>query len=616
MKKFDTDSAFALLVDVVKNNLRHRDYERVTHMASNLTRLITGEDMQPLMRRFDRRESESQFKQRCEITQHITSTVCQNLMKPAYKIPRSNGVRRVLMYSEDAENKRLKEFEAILGKFWGTKSLDDYMGERWIELTYSDPNSFIVYEWDAFDGNTERAQPYPFEVSAHEAIYYKYNNNILQYIVVMNEFEKGAGGIPEKVQESADGKNVTKRYTIYYAGGSVTLDELDTKEVDALMPKPQEQVVVEINGLKYYSLNDKVYLLGTYDSGLDFIPVVRVGFRHDIGSRGRTCISPINEAVPILMKTIKANSELDLTMALHAHPQRLQYLQECTADKCNGGRLPDGAVCGTCKGTGMKETPTTAQESIDLKMPRDKEDMVALDNIVRYLAPPVDLVTFQDNYIKSLTAQCKEAIYNSEIFSRQQIAETATGKNIDLQNVYDSLYTMARAFSATWEYSVNSISKITDMDDKLVSAYIFSRDFKMKSLNDLYNDLKVVADSKAPSFIKQGIYDDIARIIYTDDPVQYDKYRTKEYFFPYTGKSEEEIMSITATLPPTNFERVLWESYGWIFSDIERRYTERGENFYELSRSRQWTQVEKEINKVIKDREANLPNFKQEISGD
>ena len=150
-------------------------------------------------------------------------------------------------------------------------------------------------------------------------------------------------------------------------------------------------------------------------------------------------------------------------MSLHAHPQKIQYVRACQEPNCNQGRLPAGGTCKTCKGTGREKVSTSAQEVIELNMPRNPEDMITLDNIVRYVSPPVDLVQFQDEYIKSLTAQCKEAIYNSEIFSRQEIAETATGKNIDLQNVYDALYPMAEAFAQTWEKSVYFISKITDM---------------------------------------------------------------------------------------------------------------------------------------------------------
>jgi hypothetical protein len=600
MKKLTIEDGVAILIDVIAKKKRHRDYDRVTKMADNLTRLITGEDMDVLMRQFDRRESTGQFAQRKRITQHITSTVCRNLMKPAYKIPRSNGVRRVLNYKDDSENKKLKDFEAILEKFWGNKSFDDYLSKRWIDLTHSDPNSFIVFEWDEFDGRSENALPYPFEVSSHEAIYYIYENNILQFLVVENDFEPGVAGIQER---TTGNNNSVKRYTVYFPGFSIVFDQLSREEEERLKPNQAKEKYSE--GLEYIDINRKIFKIGIYKSRLDFVPAVRVGFEYDISTRARTCLSAIDEVVPILMKMVKANSELDLSMALHAHPQRIQYLPEC--EHCNKGLLPDGNKCRVCNGTGVKRAPTTGQESIELKMPRDKEDIVTLENIVKYIYPPVDLIKFQDEYIKSLTAQCKEAKYNSELFSRQEIAETATGKNIDLQNVYDALYSMAKAFEFTWEFGIKTIAKITDKYLDLIYNYTFSKDFKMKSLNDLYWDLKIVSDSKADAFVKQGIQDDIARMIYTDDPTGYLKYKTKEEFYPYSGKTQEQIALIVGSAPPDDFNRTLWESYGWIFGELEREYLKKGINFYELARSKQWSALKRKVEALAKNREGVKP---------
>jgi len=611
MKKLTTETGIALMVDIIGKDKRHRDYKRVCDMADKMKMLITGEDMESLMRQFDRRESKKQFEQRVDITQHITSTVSKNLMKPQKKIPRSNGVRRILKYINDNENQKLNELNAIIGKFWGNKSLDKYLNGQWIELTNLDPNSFIVYEWGDFDAKTERAKPYPFEVSSKEAIYYQYENNVLQYLMVMNEFEKGAGGIPEKIQDDNEGKKVTRRYTLYFEGYSIVLDEIDD---DDEMLKPFRSREIWEKGTEYLEIKGRVYHVLIFTSGLDFIPVARVGFEYDPMTRGRTCIPPIWDAVPILMKTIKANSELDLTMALHAHPQKLQYVRQCQAEHCTQGRMPTGEKCGSCSGTGREKVSTTAQEAIEMIMPRDKEDMVTLDNIVAYISPSVELIRFQDDYIKSLTAQCKEAIYNSEIFSRQQIAETATGKNIDLQNVYDALYPMAEAFSDIWEFSIYAITQITDKSVDLLYAYIFSKDFKMKSMSELIMDLKTVSDSKADAFVKQAIQDDIAQIVYTDDPTALERHKVKDRFYPYSGKTAEQIAGIVSTISATDFHKVLWESYGWVFEEIEREQTKKGINYYELVVTKQWSILEKKINAIIKEREAEpVPTIKEEV---
>ena len=603
MKKLTIDAATALMIDIIAKDKRHRDYKRTVEMSEKMLKLISGEDMGDLMRKFNRRESDEQFEQRVDITQHITGTVAKNLMKPEYKIPRSNGVRRTLAYANDNENSQLHELEGILNKFWGNKSLDKYLNKRWIDLTNIDPNSFIVFEWGEFDNNVERAKPYPFEVSSDEAIYYNYINNVLQFLVVLNEFEEGAGNLKQEVDEKDTMKNVTKRYTMYLEGYSIVFDQIDDKKlIQPFAVKTVDNWTVE-DGL--IDIKGRIYKVSIISSGLDFIPVMRVGFDYDPMTRGRTCLPPIWDAVPILMKIIKANSEMDLTMALHAHPQKLQYVRQCQEENCNQGRTVTGTKCTACKGTGREKVATTAQEVIELIMPRDKEDIVPLDQIVLYVAPSVELVKFQDDYIRALTELCIEAVYNSQVFSRKQIAETATKSGIDRENVYDSLYPMAEAFADAWEFSIHAISRITDKDEGLVYSYVFSKDFKMKTISELIMDLKTASDSKADPFVKESIQNDIALIVYTDNPTELSKHNTMRRFYPYSGKSPEQIALVLATKPATDFNRVLWEIYGSVFNEIELEQTKKGVNYYDLTVSKQWSILSRHVKNYIKTIEEN-----------
>jgi len=591
------------LIQIVKKKLTHQDYDRVVDLADTYKKLFTGVDMDSIMRRFDRRESKEAFAQRKLITQHITKSVFQNLIKPAYKVPRSNGVRRILMYTDDTENKKKKELESVLDKFYGNESMDNYMQYQSILLNHVDPNSFVVVEWKKFDNNTEHAQPYPFEVSAKEAVYFEYDNNILQTLVVKQEIA---------VDPIFSDKKTTV-YTKYDKGSSkkMTLLDIDVaKELIKFMPK--EEVVFEVGDFNYVRIEQNIYIVEEFDSGLDFVPACRMGFKRDLVTDGRTMVSAIDEAMPILMKLVKANSELDLTMALHAFPQKIQYAPNCTNTQCNSGRTPDGNTCPTCKGAGWSET-TSAQEVITMVMPKTTEEVIQLDNIINYVSPPVDLIKFQDEYIKSLSAQAKDARYNSDIFSRSEVAETATGKNIDLQNVYDSLWGDAMFYRFCWNFFVKTAASVTDLSDNLIHDYVFSRDFKMKSLNDLYLDLKLVSDSKADEFVKKNIQADIAQIIYSENPQGLQKYKTQDVFYPYAGKTKEEILYIVSTTPKDDYNRVLWESYGWIFDDIALKQGELGHNFYDFQLSKQKALLDKAIAKIIKAMPPEVPVIDKEI---
>ena len=595
----DTQWLIDTLYQVVKGNITHKDYDRVTHLRRLYTSLITGEDMDWLMRRFDLHESAEAFKQRKDITNHITSSVSNNLMKPLYKVPRSNSAKRFIGYDEDNDNKKKKELEAKLGLFWENTSLDNWFSNKWIDINGTDPNAWCVFEWKDYDNTKEKATPYPFMASADEVIYFnKDNAGDLQFLVIKTS---------ETDQFGLNPRNV---YTIYGKDETVVFkqvlkDEMDdaTKnKIQISRVKEGEVIEISINSIPTMGIvnGSNLFTIGTYEHKLNAVPAFCVGFKRDKYTDGRTFVSVIDDAVPILMKMVKANSEMDLTAALHVFPQKVQYANRCTATGCNMGHLPDGSTCPTCGGTGY-QTSKTAQDVIILPMPRDKEEFLNLDNMVKYISPSVELVAWQDRYIDNLTIRCKEAMYNTELFSKKEVAETATGKNIDLQNVYDSLYDMAMSFSIKWKFSVTTIAKIIDQSEGLTCYYVFSKDFKLKSLTDLYNDLTIVGNSNADNFIKEAIYDDIAGIFYGEDTIAMNRYKTQKAFYPFSGMSEKEIILALNSPEVTEYAKTLYLNSGWIYDELYMESLQKAGSisFYELSREEQKKLIDQKVSEII-----------------
>jgi hypothetical protein len=531
-----------LLKKRIEDKYKHKWYKRTVEYAKKMTALITGEGLDEMMQQFVRREDEMLFKQRKEITQHIVTTVSKNLIKPQYKVPRSNNVQRIITYEENGKADKL---EAILNKFWGEKSLDEYMRNRWIQLNNLDPNSFIVLTWKDFNNKKEHAQPFPEEYRSINVYDYKYTNFKLDYLLLGWD---------------------DKEYLMYFSDGAIRMKkyELDQDDIKELV-----------------EIGEEKYIKTIYMYNLGFVPAFMVGITDDLYTN-ISKISIIDDAVPLLMKLIPINSELDLTMKLHAFPQKIQHVKPC--NNCNHGFLPSGKECTKCNGTGHEKVAVSAQEAILLEMPRSKEDMMQLDNIVKYITPAVDIIKIQIQYIKDLTAQCKEAMYNTELFSKKEISETATGKNIDLQNVYDALYPMALGFSDAWRFIVKSVAKITDLEKGLICNYIFSKDFKMQSLSEYYNDLKIISDSKAAGFIKSSINDDIARIIYQDDPLSMAKYNIMRAFNPFSDKTPEEITFLMASPYVSEFSKTLYANYGLIFDEIMFEHPD----FFIMKKELQW----------------------------
>ena len=617
--EFDSFSLALRLCQMIKRGEKHPYYDRVTELAELYTKLITGENMDSLMQQFTPRETPEMFEQRKRITQHITKTVANNVMDVFFKIPRSNSVQRNISYS-DNDIKKLKELNKKLSEFWGDMSLDDYMNTRWFELLFTDPNAFVVVEWDNFDNSTERALPYPYEVSSHNAILYEYENNDLQFLVAQNSEMRWAWNDSLKKDEQKEQLS----YTIYGKNQSVKFVQILSDKIITDVINNNRSILNDERNYGFIPVMEGDVLTGGYfiesvherkgyvitvptPHKLGYVPAQRIGTRRDITTNGNTFLSPIDKAVPIFMKLVKSNSEFDLTMALHCFPQKIQYAPRCKARDCRDGMLTDGSQCTACKGTGF-ETITSAQETITISLPKDREDMVDLTNMILYISPPVDLVRFQDDYIEKLTYIVKESIFNTELFSKQEVSETATGKNISLQNIYDSLYPIAQSYSKQWYFLVTTVADVTQLNKNLIAFYNFSKDFKLKSLSDLYVDLKMVGDARASEFVKDSIESDIAGIIYSEDERSLLKYNIKRAFFPFTGKSDEEIrILITSPGIVSQRTKVFYANFGIVFDSVEMAQAESGVDFYYLSKQKQYELIQAEVDRIMATLEEEQP---------
>ena len=585
-----------LLVEIVVEEKRHEDYKRVTELADMYYAFVTGEGLDDMMKRFTMRETPEAFTQRKQITEHIIPAVVSNITSVERKVPRSNGITRILGYSEDESFKKAEGLEEILSKFWGDRSFDDWMSMRWLELNDLDPNAFTVIEWTLPEDRKKKVEPYPYESKAKEAVMFEYRNNILQYLVDLKHFE---------TLDEDERDVVAEKYTMYLQ--NQTIQAVQTYENLVKSQATEVGEIVEIDGRLFFKKADKEYfeiiIYKPHDLGR--VPAFRAGYKRDEVTDGRTYVSPYHDAVPHLKKTLKANSELDLTMALHAFPQKLVSANRCTNPECNSGWIyseKDGQTiskqCNVCEGTGYKPH-TSAQDIVYVPIPRNPDEQLSLDNLVRYIVPEVTLIEFQRDYIEYLTNECMQAVFNSDIFTREEVATTATEKRIDLDNVYDTLYLLSLRYSKIWKYGVNIIAEVTETQKDLVASLTFSKDFKFKSKDDYLRDRQTALEAGAPDIILRNIDDEIIRIDTADNPHAYKIFKTTESFNPFSGKSEEEIITaMTGNTVPFRV-KVLYDNLGWIFDDI---FLENPE-FYDFPRKKQVEIVDAKVNEIVADLE-------------
>lgn len=549
------EQALFRIVDVV-NGARHPWYQRTTELAGLYRKLYTGDGLDSLLRRFVTRESSEAFEQRVALTQHTVTTTARNVMDVFNKVPRAN-YQRVVAHRDQSED-NTGELENRLRTFWGDRSLDVYVKTRWLEANATDPNGFVVVEFEAFDYRTERAKPYPFEVSSYEAVDYAYKNQVLQHLIVKTE-------IPLPTKSKPDGRG--DKYTVYLENETFVLVEIDP----ASRPLGSQETTgfQEIAGALYLHSKKRWYVAAfaiPHNAGR--VPAKQIGYCRDPWTAGHTFEAPYEKAVPILKKSIKVNSELDITMAQQVFPHRLQYMPKCPAQDCHDGYTGNGAACETCNGTGHASI-TSAMDAIYIKMPKRADEILDLEKLLAFKGPPMDVVKFQSEYVDKLTAACKAVVFNSESFTQTQIHNTATGQMLDRDNVQDALYTCAVGFSEMWQFLVEMTAAFADLNKGLEARLIFSKDFKLKGLTELVADLEAAKKSEAGPAVIQNIQEQIARLMYADSPEMFRRWQAQERLNPFSGMSETQIsLALSDPAVPSRY-KTRYLMLGVIFAEIE-----------------------------------------------
>ena len=592
----NNQEAIDLLISKVKNNDTHCDYERTVEVSDTCRMYVTNKGLNAKLRQFKIREDEAAFQQRCRITKHIIKSVVSSLRKPFYKVSRNDRVKKKIDIKDEGKAQELKNMQ---NQFFANGGLDAFMRTRFVELTFIDPNSWVVIEWPSFkEGSLPR--PYPYEIKSHEARDFEYEAGVLQWLFAAKEIAYRMKN--DKKHTRLKKKNGFK-YMIYSKDITAVMTQVDRPYIDENPNEiPEGAAIIE--------LDKKHYILQSFEHKAGVTPAMRIGYKRDDLTDGRTFVAPYDEAEPFLEKMVNSNSEFDLTIAAHVFPQKFQYAYACPGpsveQSCNKGRLADGCTCPTCEGTGTK-FHKSSQDAITLPLPGSgfgeltNDMLVDLSKLMHYEGPPIDTVTFQKDYIDYLEMKTHQAMYNSTVFvkiNNPKIAETATEKDQDMDSVYDTLLPFAEQFSLFWLFSTSVMVVLVGLkNEEVEKAHVFPKDFKLRTMSQLLNQLKTLNDSQAPTFVKEAVNRDLAEVICSGDQMEMIRYDTKQRFYPFAGKSEAEIMFLMSGGFVTNFNKVLYANFELIFREIEKDIP----NFYMLNSKRQWEIVGKKVNVIIED---------------
>jgi hypothetical protein len=536
------EEGFLKLKEIIENDIKHKDYKRVCNLAKDYYKMVSGDDISDLLRRIVKRETPEEFEMRKLITNSIIPPTLASTKLPFQKALRKKPLTRVIDWEAEGTENKKNDLDLIIAKYWGDTSLEKYLEYAFIDYNYIDPNAFLITEFTEFDPKKEKAKPYPFVATSEQCIMFEINNNILEYLVVE---------LPIKYKDG-DGEAEGSKYTIYLGQDTIQFTQTGDK------------------GENTIEISNKFYSVAEFTPKDSKVPARRFGYKRDPQTQGRTFVSCFHDIIPYLNKTLKIDSELDLSTAMTAFPQRFAYVDPCP--DCNKGKDLNGSVCNTCHGTGKRPLQNSTMDVITLDLPRDPAAMIDLEKMLVYKAPPIELLTFQKEYIRDLQAMTYLMMFNKELLTRNELINTATEVAITNDNMNDTLYPFAQAYSIMWEYVVRDIATFTDFnpDDKIIIKHLFPNDFKFKSLTELMSELKAAKDANASTSTIAAIEDDVNEILYADRPNELKIIRIKNNFNPFRGYNEESVRLLISQGLTTKYNEVLWSNLESIFNDLEK----------------------------------------------
>lgn len=646
----DTQTALKTCLPLVDGKVKHANYDHVVKRTTMYYRpLVTGENVNHLVHRFNRRESESDHKQRMLLTQLITPSVCNTIMTPVRKVPKVRPQVNTATFGEQ-QKKQNEELSKALASFWGGKSVDDFIGSILLDQGEIDPNAFCLILFDNFDARFETAKVYPSLVGSEDAWNYEYAGGELQWLLVHRAIKYTI-----KAKAPKSGNITGKKPNDTSKDGHAFWWYDDTRQIMFTQVDPGtiaasiEGVLLGVNGqavsatdavdatgtTKYYYRVDpnELYEVTIYEHKAGMVQAFRLGYIPDHRTKGATAVSFIEPAMPYLLKGVKAGSELDLSAALHAFLQKIQYANPCRGFRnkngahieCVDGYEPTGnKKCRNCGGSGY-DVHTTGQDHITLRMPRDKDDFLNLAELVHYVPLPVEVLQWQDGYVDKLERKCYAAVFNSDRFKPEATNTTATGDVIDLQSVYDALKPVCDWFSRTHITITKLTASFVVGSESLKTLQVnhtFPRNLRFESMADRVAMLKSMREAGVGGSGLVQVEEDLLEDIYVDDPDGLRKAKVQARFDPFRGKSEAAITSMISQDLTTKENKVLWTNFNQVFTECEWRAAQKkdesGEavNFYAMEERLQREMVDQVIADMLVDIEEDAPTSAPRPTGD
>lgn len=569
------------LIDTIAHELRHPTYDEAVKVAQQARKLMTrsASDQYAEITKYRIRESEEQKQQRARLTNPITNAAIAPVYGYFSEIKRVDGISMHIQ----SENENVKALvKQKYSSYFHGSDLYDYLFDALLNLNKYDPNAWIIFTQEIV-GDTVNF--YPLEASSKEVLDYKFNQNgQLQYLTAR---------FYEQLTAVINGQMESKTHEVYLTFGAGSVSHA----IEVLPSAFGQQIGDEYERAE---INGKIFALATFTNPTTEVPAFRAAAYMD----AMTGVGelPIVEAVPILHDLIRDKSYLDTNKTVQTFPRRKEYVKRCDYEHedgriCMSGYLDgvrqDDCLCPNCKGTGKKSV-TSEQDVLTLAWPDRPEDLLELEKLSYTEQPDITLPTFLREEVERAKQDVFRAVFNQETVDKTMTVQTATEIRIEYDKIYNKLMPFANQIARAWELAIRvGFEYLGDTADHVEFNYPY--DFKLKSVSELIDEYGRAKNAGLPYSVLRSIQSDLINKQYRNSPQVKSQIEAIETWKPWRDKTTEEIAMIISGRSETDTQRILWENWSEISSEIMRELPD----FYRITPTAQKSIIDQKAQDYI-----------------
>lgn len=576
----------------INGNTKHEYYNRTVDRRKLYHAMMTGDDIEEYLTRFECREDSEQFKLRKMVTQQCVSPAINEAAAKFYKTSRYPNIKKELKYEKQSD--RLTVLEERLNSFCYDGNIQSYLATEYDRRSLIDPNAFLVMDFTDYDPlQNERPGIYGVWIPCDNVIDFDFlPNDELNYLIISRQLQIF----------DTDSNLINLVDYIGYLGDDILIYE-EMNEFRSFAERPGGEIVaLGVNEYYVYSISSKAGQVQAF----------RIGYIKDPITNYQTCVSPLDTAETVVMDLNNDKSNYDQTKLFHCFPQKFQYVEKCPGESevktCNHGKTLDGGVCNACKGKGVL-VHTSSSDVISLPMPKDAEDyVVPLAEMIHYAAPGIEIIKHLREDLEGSKMAIMRAIFTTESAVKAdggvKIENTATEFMIKSDDLNNILLPFCEHKSKVYKFIIRQIALFNDIADGLSILFEYPASLRLETVEELQAKFSTLVDSGASPTLLDDLEAEIASKRFSDDPAGLKRYNTWRAHRPYRNRTSSDVeFAIGNGLSPKWIE-VLWSNYEQIMTELENEHN----GFYDMKYSEQRDLIKDRANEYASELEVK-PEF-------